>query len=151
MLKMSDTAKYETWNALLKWVLVLCFLVAPRVVGHRHADVRESIGGSRILANHLARCHDSRENAVPDCQFHFHLSLGMLPGDIPAGTDSTQQLLSASDGSSTTPVVQCEASLLAYERTAPRLDHSFVLPMNHGRGLLNTSETRRIFFGVWQI
>ncbi len=148
---MSFTANYERWYSLLRWVFVLYFLATPRVVGHRHADIREADGGCQSLANHLVRCHNSCECSVPDCQLHFHLSFALLPSDIPAGTTSTCDVLSASDTTSTGAAVQYEPSQLAYEQAIPRIDNSVTLPKHLGCGACSAGDIRRVFFGVWQI
>ena len=144
-------AKYERWHTLARWMFVLYFLLTPRVVVHRHADVPESNAGSLVLATHLDHWHSSQECSFPECQFHFHLSFALLPIDVPAGTTANSDAPTTSDTTTTILADLGKALLHSYVRTVPDVDTATALPLSVGFETRRANDLRRIFFGVWQI
>lgn len=144
-------ASFQKHLKLLRWAIVVYFLIAPRVVCHRHVDAMEDTGASQALAYHLNQYHGSDGSPVDDRQLHFHLTFSHLPGLIPSGSLlviaaaptgdlGLESLLAPGDcGSALTSM----AALEKHERQ----------PSSCCRGSVHAcpSGFRRICLGVWTI
>jgi hypothetical protein len=90
---MNRKSSFQTAFTLMRWVTVVCFLAAPRVVGHRHVDVMDNEGASQVLASHLDLYHSSSQFPIDDRELHFHLIFSLLPAEIPPGASVESGLL----------------------------------------------------------
>ena len=143
--------KSEKVCAVFRLALVLYFLVAPRVVCHRHADVRASFDSGRILAVHLDHWHASQDGEVPEWQFHFHLSFALQPSDFLAANASNIVAFSADDTRSFNLLEHCNELQLTYHGSQVIPSNHFFLPDSLVRKLRDAGDFRRVLFGVWQI
>ncbi len=148
---MYQKSSIRTAFSLLRWVIVVLFLVAPRVVGHRHIDVMGGEADIAALASHLDRCHSSCRFPVDDHELHYHFSFSVLPHETSAGS-----------------IVECRALSLGETGVASRgmLTQSTCLhdialfgdssefqkkSLASGTNLFSNNRFKRIYLGVWII
>jgi hypothetical protein len=150
---MFDNPRKETSYTLWRWLLVLYLLVAPRVVGHCHADAALWDGPNSSLAAHLERFHSSDDFPVGDFQFHFHLAFSILPAETPCGTAIDNAVCSGCESSSSVydpsqPV--CLSDQLLHDCECERETHSRVTVTGNHHSF-SANSFRRVCFCVWNI
>jgi hypothetical protein len=146
---MYPKSSFQTTFTLLRWAFVVCFLFAPRVVGHRHIDAMGLEGANQALACHLELYHGSGQLPVDDRELHFHLTFSLLPGEIPAVSSLDVGTYPQVDvgQSSQFKFFEC-TNLIESTDSCESSDFSFAALVGENRG---TNSFRRIYFGVWII
>ncbi len=150
---MFNQPRIETSFPLWRWLLVLYLLVAPRVVGHCHADAALLDGANNSLAAHLERFHSSDDFPVGDFQFHFHLAFSLLPTDLPCGSTIENAACSGCESSSSVfdPIQpECLSDQLLHDHDLDRASESLVSASGNHRSF-NANRFRRVCFCVWNI
>jgi hypothetical protein len=148
---MYPKSSFQKTFTLLRWVFVVCFLFAPRVVGHRHIDAMGPNEANQALASHLAMFHGSGQFPVDERELHFHLTFSLLPLEIPAtfsfdfGTFTQFEVAQSSQPKS----VECTYLL---DRTVASESSDFPVAALVGKNTSHgTNRFRHILFGVWII
>jgi hypothetical protein len=148
---MYPTSTFRRSTLLLRWVIVVLFLACPRVVGHRHIDIADTVGQGQALASHLKRHHGPSGLPVDDRELHFHLTLSLFEAGVPAGVPSSDGMLSKCDVEQTCSfelpqsACQCESNALWDVSDFPS-DGPADGSIRH-----SASSFKRIYFSVWII
>lgn len=148
---MYPKANFQKTFTLLRWAFVVCFLFAPRVVGHRHIDAVGLDGANQALASHLKFYHGSGQFPVDERELHFHLTFSLLPREIPAGSSLNVGTFPQFDvGQSSQPkFFECTYRI---DSTASYESSDFPVAALVGESISHdTNSFRRIYFGVWII
>ena len=148
---MYPKSSFQTTFTLLRWAFVVCLLIAPRVVVHRHIDVMGLDGGNQALASHLELHHGSGQFPVDDRELHFHLTFSPLPGEIPACSSLDVGTFPQVDFGQSSQLKFLESTYLI-ESTASYESSEFPIAALVGENISHGSNSfRRIYFGVWII
>lgn len=148
---MYQKSRIRTAFSLLRWVIVVLFLVAPRVVGHRHIDAMGGEADIAALASHIDRCHSSCRFPVDDHELHYHFSFSVLPHETSAGTIVESGALSFDEmgvairGMLTQSA--CLNDIAFFVDSSEFRKNSLTSPTN----LFSNNRFKRIYLGVWII
>jgi len=84
--------RLEKSISILGCALVFAFLLVPRLVVHRHSDLKNDLGAASALESHIERFHPDDRNPVDPSQLHVHWSFSLQPSDTPTQSSSERGL-----------------------------------------------------------
>ncbi len=150
MMTMMRSKRLEKSISILGCVLVFTFLLAPRLVVHRHTDLADQHGAASVLELHVERYHADDRTPVDPSELHVHWSFSLQPSEQPTHSMSERCLgccsLAADSESFAAPV----SSVIVLNNAHDGVDQCEAL-----HDALDTPATlfafKRVLFGVWNI
>lgn len=142
--------RLEKSISILGCVLVFTFLLAPRLVVHRHADLADQLGASSVLELHVERYHADDRIPVDPSELHVHWSFSLEPSELPTHTTSERCLGSCSFAGDSESFAAHFFSVAILHNAHGGVDQCEAL-----HDALDTPARlfafKRILFGVWNI
>lgn len=89
---MMRTKRLEKSISILGCALVSVFLLAPRLVVHRHADLADHLGSASVLECHVERFHADDRTPIDPSELHVHWSFSLQPSEQPTHSTSERCL-----------------------------------------------------------
>lgn len=136
--------------SILGCVLVFAFLLAPRLVVHRHADLADHLGSASVLDRHVERYHADDRTPVDPNELHAHWSFSLQPSEQPThSTVDRYHSCCSFAGDSESFTAHFFSVTILYNA------HDGVDPCKALHGALDTPATlfafKRVLFSVWNI
>jgi hypothetical protein len=149
-LTMMRTKRLEKSISILGCVLVFAFLLAPKLIVHRHADLADHLGSASVLERHVERFHADDHTPIDPSELHVHWTFSIQPSEQPTHSTSERCL----GGSSVAGDSESLATYLSCG-TTPHHAHDRIDRSETLHATLDTRATlfafKRVLFGVWNI